>query len=71
MEYKITKETSNRIQIIRLIAIILVVLIHMSDTSLNVEGTSVLQLPFWVAYIQHFVAQIIARSSNVKKLRFY
>jgi len=61
--YYISQEESNRIQILRFAAIVLVVYIHMSDSNLTVGGVLVQDVPLKMKYIQYWVAQILARSS--------
>lgn len=63
MEYNISKEESKRINIVRLICIILVLYIHVRDTEFNLITTNLTFLKSLMVYIQYYISEIIARGA--------
>ena len=60
--YILSKEESDRINILKYIAIILVVYIHSYATSVNfADGTNTLFTPQWLLLFENMISQIIAR----------
>lgn len=59
--YHLSKEESERIRIVKFIAIVLVVYFHAYTTGVNFsDGTSVLDLPVWLQVIEKGLSQVIA-----------
>lgn len=62
MEYVLTKEESERIDLLKLIAIVFVVFIHSYTTSVNFgSGAVVVEQPVWLDVIEYTLSQVIAR----------
>lgn len=62
--YSLSKEESDRIRVIKLIAIILVVYLHSYTMGVNfADGTDVLDLPVWLQLIETGISQIVAGCS--------
>lgn len=62
MEYQLSKEESERINILKFIGIVFVVLIHSYTSDVNFAGgTLVVQLPLWLNIIEYSISFIIAR----------
>ncbi len=62
MEYRLSKEDSERINILKLIGIVFVVFIHSYTPVVNFAGGSLtVQQPIWLDAIEYGVSQVIAR----------
>lgn len=60
---QLTKEESDRIRIIKWIAIVMVVFLHAYTTEVNfADGNRTVSLPEWLMLLETGVSQIIARS---------
>lgn len=58
--YHLSKEESERVRIVKFIAIVMVVYFHSYTTGVNfLDGTSVLALPVWLQAIEKGLSQII------------
>lgn len=59
---RMTKEESDRIRIVKWIAIVMVVFLHAYTTEVNfADGTNTAALPGWLMFLETGVSQIIAR----------
>ena len=59
--YHLSKEESERVRIVKYIAIVMVVYFHSYTTGVNfLDGTSVLALPVWLQAIEKGLSQVIA-----------
>lgn len=62
--YIFTKEESDRIRIIKFIAIILVVYLHSYTAGVNfLDGTNTFVLPVWLQFVETGISQIVAGCS--------
>lgn len=60
--YVLTKEESQRLNILKYISIILVVYLHSYATNVNfADGTNALSLPLWLLSLEELISQVIAR----------
>lgn len=60
--YTLSKEESDRLNILKYIAIIFVVYIHSYAIEINfADGTSNLMLPWWLLSLENFISQVITR----------
>lgn len=60
---QLTKEESDRIRIVKWIAIVMVVFLHAYTTEVNfADGNRTVSLPEWLLFLETGVSQIIARS---------
>lgn len=60
---KMSKEESDRIRIVKWIAIVMVVFLHAYTTEVNfADGNHTVSLPKWLMFLETGVSQIIARS---------